>query len=845
MITDHAFRAGQAWQRAAIPDVVVTGCVLTGAAGVGKTTVLESLRDRIGGPVVAVSGVRRTAELVFGHLPGLRTAPPADSSQSLRWAVAREFGDGRARALIVDDAHLLDDDAASIVHSLAVHDGIPMYVAYTTSRGRRARAAMRSLWKDGHLPRYELSPMSEVEVREYLEFAVRAPVTSRDVDSFTRWSRGEPGVLVELVAASDGQWRTVNGVAILATRPTPPPALIEELEAAVAELSEREREVVEAFAAAGPEIGGRLLDQLPLSPMIDYCGMDTLLEAERGGVIVVEGDRVRLSVPFLADAVANGTPALRRSLVAEELARSVRVARMAGSPADPTALEQAVTGLLTAQSHAGVGPVRTVELARSVLRLGDPTMVCDVAAPRGAAPENSALAALYTWALTDLNDVPRIMEMLETWKSDQSPAWRGIVDFYAAYGTRRARGAKEFITKHDTTDGGVVGSALRWIDRDRLSGVWFAFLLAETAMMVGRYDDARRLLDAASPEADDNGLLVFDLAMIDVHLETVVAGAGRACERAENARRESWWRSDHACAAADYVCASAHVSAGRFAQAKDELRDSAPFVAGPALDGAPARLMKLIDRMSTGQPSPEVEATVDVLDDTVDPYAVVRVRDATIVRAWAAATADEMSDAVDALLDAGATIVEHTPTIAVDLLELAARFVTPGDPRIQRLETIISLVADSVEPAAQVDALIDYCTALSDTDGAGLCEAASRYERLGHLPVAADAFAHAVAAHQVNGDARRAAAARSAAQNLVRTVGGLTSPAQRAIAAPVLTRREREIVGLAAEALSNQQIAERVSLSVRTVEGHVLRASAKLGVQDRHALVAAWQELQT
>lgn len=53
-----------------------------------------------------------------------------------------------------------------------------------------------------------------------------------------------------------------------------------------------------------------------------------------------------------------------------------------------------------------------------------------------------------------------------------------------------------------------------------------------------------------------------------------------------------------------------------------------------------------------------------------------------------------------------------------------------------------------------------------------------------------------------------------------------------------LTPREREIVTLAASGLSNRGIAERLVLSVRTVEGHLYRACAKLGVTDRSELAA-------
>lgn len=55
----------------------------------------------------------------------------------------------------------------------------------------------------------------------------------------------------------------------------------------------------------------------------------------------------------------------------------------------------------------------------------------------------------------------------------------------------------------------------------------------------------------------------------------------------------------------------------------------------------------------------------------------------------------------------------------------------------------------------------------------------------------------------------------------------------------VLTSRELEVAQLVAEARTNQQIAERLFLSVRTVESHVRSALAKLGLRTRTEL-ALW-----
>ena len=52
-------------------------------------------------------------------------------------------------------------------------------------------------------------------------------------------------------------------------------------------------------------------------------------------------------------------------------------------------------------------------------------------------------------------------------------------------------------------------------------------------------------------------------------------------------------------------------------------------------------------------------------------------------------------------------------------------------------------------------------------------------------------------------------------------------------AAKNLTKREREILALVAEGLSNREIAERLVLSPETVKSHVAAILEKLNVSDR------------
>jgi DNA-binding CsgD family transcriptional regulator len=56
--------------------------------------------------------------------------------------------------------------------------------------------------------------------------------------------------------------------------------------------------------------------------------------------------------------------------------------------------------------------------------------------------------------------------------------------------------------------------------------------------------------------------------------------------------------------------------------------------------------------------------------------------------------------------------------------------------------------------------------------------------------------------------------------------------------AAALSDRELEIASLAAEGLSNREIADRLVLSIRTVDNHLHHVYAKLGAEHRTELAA-------
>jgi DNA-binding CsgD family transcriptional regulator len=129
--------------------------------------------------------------------------------------------------------------------------------------------------------------------------------------------------------------------------------------------------------------------------------------------------------------------------------------------------------------------------------------------------------------------------------------------------------------------------------------------------------------------------------------------------------------------------------------------------------------------------------------------------------------------------------------------------------------------------------LARHADALVRGDGAALDEVAEALEERGFLLFAAEAHAQAVRAHR---DPRAARMSRTRAVALARRCQGARTPALSGLVLGELTARQRQIVTLAAAGLSNRQIAERLTLSVRTVGNHLYSAYARLGASDRGAL---------
>lgn len=156
------------------------------------------------------------------------------------------------------------------------------------------------------------------------------------------------------------------------------------------------------------------------------------------------------------------------------------------------------------------------------------------------------------------------------------------------------------------------------------------------------------------------------------------------------------------------------------------------------------------------------------------------------------------------------------PQRAAELVALAR---TMPAPAARWLQTFLeSMLADDPEEARR--------------DADALADADVHY-------LAMRAYRHTIERFSERGAAARVASVAAAARTRLEAVGREAVAALGRSAARSLTDRELEIARLAADGMPNQQIADRLHLSIRTVENHLHRAFRKLGVDSRAALAEA------
>jgi ATP/maltotriose-dependent transcriptional regulator MalT len=845
------------------------GVVLAGAAGVGKTRLareaLAAARDRGAATRWAVAtAAGRT--LPLGAFAALVGNPSSDPTQLLRRAADTLTGGAdRAGVVIgVDDGHLLDDLSASLVHHLVVRRAAT--VVLTLRTGEPTPDAVTALWKDGHLQRLELQPLSETETAQLLEAALGGPVESATARRLWSITGGNPLYLRQLVdgereadriGRTAGVWRWVG-------EPRLSLGLSELVSERIGALSDAEREVVDVLAFGEP-LGVALLRRLTDPAAVE--------QAEARGVVQVSSDgrrwQARLAHPLYGE--------VQRARCGRVRARRLR-GRIAAAIADTGArreedvLRRAVLAVdsdlspdpeaLTAAAHraAALVDLRLAErLARAAVAAGAGFEAGLVAAytvtwlGRGEEAERM-LAALTASVRTDEQRtrvvVPRAANMF--WALGRvEEADEVLLAADAVIVDRAARTELEavrcaiFVQLGRTTEAATAAERVLASPHATDRAVTWAALAGCVAMgLAGRCDGLGRVATRgwqSGARSFETSYLRFGLCDAEI---TALRLAGRLDDADARAAALVVRGQDDAPPAGPLrrlMQAAVALDRGRLAAARRQLGDVLVGLAvtgsggggaayavrcaaalaqacGMAGDAAQAR-----DRLARLPPPP--------------PSAAYLGADGQLARAWAAA-ADGASTAAVRSARRAAELAARTGQLAVEVVALHTA-VQLGDRTVaDRLAELAGLV-----DGPRVQAAAAHAGALAADDGAGLLAASSVLEAMGALLLAADAAAQAAAAHTRRGMRSGAHAAAARAQRLAQDCDGARTPALRAVALPPpLTAREREIAALAASGRSNREIAERLVVSVRTVEGHLYRVCRKLGVADRTGLAAILSE---
>jgi DNA-binding NarL/FixJ family response regulator len=313
----------------------------------------------------------------------------------------------------------------------------------------------------------------------------------------------------------------------------------------------------------------------------------------------------------------------------------------------------------------------------------------------------------------------------------------------------------------------------------------------------------------------EEGAIEESIRVADEHYETAVRGLDR--------HGQAWMA---------LMRARGQLAAGRPATAARLAREAA-VVFGDLRHQSTSWAFGLV-ALAAGQLGDASVAAAALQDLSTVESSPVRVGQAEVARgrAWALVADGRISAAADVLRVAadGAAARGQVLSEAAALYDLA-RLGAPTEA-VGRLDRLESLTEGRAFPAQ-----LRHVRALAVDDADQLDEAAGDLAALGAMLLAAEASTAAALSHRRRGSTRAAASSEQFARRLLAQCEGAVTPA--VASEPVidpLTRREREVAGLAARGRTNREIADELVVSVRTVENHLQRVYAKLGVSSRDDL---------
>lgn len=825
------------------------GVVMFGNLGVGKSRLAHDAAAHCNGAVVRwTAGSSAARAIPLGAFVNWLPADFAEPVQAVGQVINELMrGAGpRPCIVVVDDAHLLDDTSAFMLQQLV--DRRLASLVLTVCSGAAVPDAVSALWRDGAIQRLDLQPLGQADCLALLESVLNGsvdPVSERRLWDLTRGNVSFLRRIVEQEMCAgrlrqiDRTWAWLPGAVV-------PSSVCELIEHQMGDLTEALADTVDLLSVAEP---------LALRMLVDIVGHEPVEHAEKRGLIIVDGRDepvVRLAHPLYAevrrlraghirlrrlrgevasrlDPTGDARHMLRRgrlqlesdiAATAEDMLRASEAALWSGDTALALRFAQAAAAagggwaasLARADAHTMAG---SLDEAETILAVDD--------SPRDARPHVALGLArnLYLKGRTD--DAQAVVERA---LPDRPAATVAAFSAMRAFLNACAGDVDEATTHAD--------DALRCTGIDDFSRLLAAIVKTIVAGEQGRADDLTstvtftRALGDASPTT---GLLRFVHA--EAHCSALQllgspdAAAVVNCVDDQPPDVHRW---------ATMMAGSVNLSRGRVDLAVRQLRDALSAHRPAFIGGWLCRYY--VDLAIALAVRGEAEAAAESLRKLASarrPQMAWFEPMEMLATAWVSAATGAVTRAIGEARSAAVTAASRgQPAREVLCLQTATRF---GDTTtVTRLRELVDVVGGARAPVA-----VRHAAALAAGDGDELMAVSAAYEEIGDLLAAVDAAAQAsVTLRQAN---RRGSAlgATNRARALAGRCGNVQTPALSDAAAPaVFTGRMREVVMLACSGLSNREIAERLQLSVRTVEGHIYRAAGRVGARDRSELARAF-----
>jgi DNA-binding CsgD family transcriptional regulator len=841
---------------AAIFDSDSSGIVVCGAAGVGKSRIAREALSAIPPNEYEVRWIVGTSSARSIPLAALSSwAVPAaeDNLELVRGVIASltSSSPGRTVVLGVDDVTLLDDLSTFVLHQIIQRRAAK--VILTIREGEPVPTATRELWKGEQFDRLDLESLSKAALTALISETLGGPLDSQAAERLWTLTRGNPLYLRNIVerevaderlTPQDGCWRWLGD-------PVLPPSLVELIEGRIGGLPSSVSDVIDALAVGEPiELGS-------LTRITDPAAVE---QADTRGLIALNqvGDRVeaRLAHPLYGEVRRSRAAPTRlrrlRGLVAAELATfgdrddmQVVVRRAALSldsdlEPDSDLLVRAASGavwlwefpladrLTAAAIHAGGAADAKLIRAYALSCAGRGKEADDLLAGIQAGELADAVYGRVAFLratnrLFTLADPVGAKELIDDASRAAGPQARSCIDafltvYWAAMGKPHA--AIE-------SSGKFSWQELPDLVAQRVTAWALALAFGEA----GRADEAAAAAKAGYPVPIRSFVIITDAHISALLLAGRIADAEAPAETIR--QRQIEFQAFQSFQVGSLAVGRVALGSGRLDAAISLLTQSIETV-NDSTDSNGWRYrcqIPLTIALAMRGSTDEAAAWLVRLEKQRHPSWRYLDYEYAIAKAWVAAGQGAISEAIMISLDAAETARgsgQFAPEVIC--LQTATQFGERScGPRLRELEAIVE------GPRAGVAAR--FAEALHDDDGAELAAVSAEFEDMGDLIAAVDAAAHAAIAYRHH-DLRGSALGCSArAEALAEQCGGArTATLRKAVERLPLTDREREIVMLIGQGLSNRDIATRLTLSVRTVESHIYKAMAKTGTSSRDEL---------